>query len=80
MPSIFDPSLSFREQRGSGPISPDPFGTGRECQQALDLRGRRKKLELLDYTWPQLSPWDLGKNSILINAMCIYSLVSLKRF
>ncbi len=29
MPSIFDD-----KQRGSGPIAPDPFGTGRKCAPA----------------------------------------------
>ncbi len=38
MPSIFDPSLSFREQRGSGPTSPDPFGTGRICAGAASRK------------------------------------------
>ncbi len=38
MPSIFDPSLSLWEQRGSGSISPDPFGTGRICVGAASRK------------------------------------------
>ncbi len=38
MQSIFDPSLSFREQRGSGLIAPDPFGTGRVCAGAASRK------------------------------------------
>ncbi len=38
MPSIFDPSLSLWEQRGSGPIAPDPFGTGRICAGAASRK------------------------------------------
>ncbi len=38
MPSIFDPSLDFWEQRGSGPISPDPFRTGRICARAASRK------------------------------------------
>ena len=33
MPSIFDD-----KQRGSGPISPDPFGTGRICAGAASRK------------------------------------------
>ncbi len=33
MPSIFND-----EQRGSGPISPDPFGTGRICAGAASRK------------------------------------------
>ncbi len=33
MPSIFDD-----EQRGSGPIAPDPFGTGRICAGAASRK------------------------------------------
>ena len=38
MPSIFDPSLNFWEQRGSGSIAPDPFGTGRICAGAASRK------------------------------------------
>ena len=34
MLGIFDPDLFNGEQRGSGPISPDPFGTGRFSARA----------------------------------------------